>query len=259
MHAASRHNVYAHGITLSREQAEVAAERIKKARLEQSCQAELLDYRKAPDSLEIFDKIASIGMFEHVGLRNLPLYFQTAYRLLKPGGVFLNHGIARAQAVSRKDSSFLDRFIVPFLRDVLLLRPPRNATFIGKYVFPNGELATISQAARAAERVGFEIRDVENLREHYELTLRSWVESLRANSDALLNLVQGIPADFIGSTALSTLTAQAESVKKGLDSVQYSLDIYGRRVKVSPYEEYPDFGGDVRKTFEKFQDGAGKR
>jgi cyclopropane-fatty-acyl-phospholipid synthase len=189
LHAASRHNVFAQGITISRAQSETAANRIEKARLTQSCEVELLDYRKAPERFSPFDKIASVGMFEHVGLKNLPLYFKTARKLLKPGGVFLNHGIARSPVQGTRGKTFFDRAIVPFLRDILMLRHSRNSSFIDKYVFPDGELVTISQALHAAEDAGFEIRDVENLREHYELTLRCWVDGLRRNAASILKLV----------------------------------------------------------------------
>lgn len=189
LHAACRYNVDAYGITLSREQQTVASDRIAASRLTQCCHAELLDYRKTLEILPPFDKIASVGMFEHVGLRNLPLYFRTAHSLLKPGGVFLNHGIARTQVGSGGNLSFLDRSLVPFLRNVLGLSRPRHSSFIDKYVFPDGELVTFSQGARAAEASGFEIRDVENLREHYERTLRCWVDSLQKNADAVLKLV----------------------------------------------------------------------
>ena len=189
LHASSRYNVEAYGITLSREQEAVASSRIEAAHLTQSCHVEFLDYRKAVGYLPAFDKISSVGMFEHVGLHNLPLYFKTAHSLLKPGGVFLNHGIARAHASTGNGISFLDKTVVPFLRNVLQLSRPRHSSFIDKYVFPNGELVTLSQATRAAEWAGFEVRDVENLREHYELTLRCWVEGLRRNEDTLLKLV----------------------------------------------------------------------
>jgi len=188
LQAASAHDVYAQGITISRRQAETAAARIKEAQLTQCCGVELLDYRKAPERFPPFDKIASVGMFEHVGLRNLALYFETARRLLKPGGVFLNHGIARSPVPGNRGVSFLDRTILPFLRGVFMLRP-RNRSFIDKYVFPDGELVTISQAMHAAESAGFEVRDIENLREHYELTLRCWVKGLKRNADAVLKLV----------------------------------------------------------------------
>jgi cyclopropane-fatty-acyl-phospholipid synthase len=189
LHAASIYGVHARGITISREQAAVAASRIEKAQLTRSCGVELLDYRKAPERLSQFDKIASVGMFEHVGLRNLPVYFESARKLLKPGGVFLNHGMARLQMRKGRDTSFLDRAVLPFLRDVLMWRRPFNTSFIDKYVFPDGELVTISQAVSAAESAGFEIRDIENLREHYELTLRRWVEGLQRNAAALLKIV----------------------------------------------------------------------
>lgn len=94
LHAASQHNVYAQGITISQEQAAVAAARIDSAQLTQSCRADLVDYREAPSRYAPFDKIASLGMFEHVGMQQLPRYFQTVYSMLKPGGIFLNHGIS---------------------------------------------------------------------------------------------------------------------------------------------------------------------
>lgn len=165
LHAAQWHRVRAHGITLSREQAHTAQHRIRESGIE-SCSVELCDYRNLERAGRNYDKIASVGMFEHVGLRNLGAYFGIARRLLRPGGLMLNHGIARAStAAARRDS------------------------FINRYVFPDGRLVTLPQALDAAEQQGLEVRDVENLREHYELTLRRWVAGLRANAEPLLRLV----------------------------------------------------------------------
>ena len=166
MHAASRHHAIAHGITLSREQAAVAERRIAEAGLGQQCIVEHRDYRNCEAFHESFDKIASIGMFEHVGLANLPMYFGTVHKLLKPGGVFLNHGIARTN-----------------------WSPARKNSFIDRYVFPDGRLVTLSEAIFAAESAGFEVRDEENLREHYEQTLRDWVDGLERNKEELLRIV----------------------------------------------------------------------
>ncbi len=166
LHAACRYGSQAHGITLSREQADIAKQRIRDAGLADSCTIEHRDYRHCEELRGSFDKIASIGMFEHVGLPNLPMYFATVHELLKPGGTLLNHGIARSQSAASPKLSFIDR-----------------------YVFPDGRLVTITEAINAAERAGFEVRDVENLREHYELTLRNWVEGLQKNKAALLNIV----------------------------------------------------------------------
>ncbi|MGA3135804.1 MAG: cyclopropane-fatty-acyl-phospholipid synthase family protein [Terracidiphilus sp.] len=169
LHAAGRHHAQAQGITLSREQAETAKRRIEQAGLERCCAVELRDYRELRTAPQPFDKIASIGMFEHVGLKNLPQYFGIAHRLLRPGGVFLNHGIAHASA-----------------------SPLRQESFIGRYVFPGGKLVTLSQALSAAEDQGFEVRDVENLREHYDLTLQRWVEGLRRNAGTILQHVSKV-------------------------------------------------------------------
>lgn len=166
VYAADRHRAEAHGITLSRGQFDEASRRIRQSNLGSRCEVAFRDYRRLNPARESFDKIASIGMYEHVGLANLRRYFRTARSLLKPGGVFLNHGIARA------DSS-----------------PPRKNSFIDRYVFPDGHLVTLPQALQAAESERLEIRDVENLREHYEMTLRRWVIGLQSNAETLLQHV----------------------------------------------------------------------
>ena len=165
LHAAKRWQVRAEGITLSEQQAEVGRRRIAQSGVEDCCSVGLMDYRDLKGT-ETYDKIASVGMFEHVGRRNLPRYFGIVKRLLRPGGLFLNHGIARSATLPIRDSSFIRR-----------------------YVFPDGRLVSISETIAAAESQGFEIRDVENLREHYELTLRKWVDGLEKNADALIQRV----------------------------------------------------------------------
>jgi len=167
LHAANRCGAEADGITLSREQAQVADQRIVGSGLAASCRVSLQDYRQLNPAQRTYNKIASVGMSEHVGLKNLPRYFSLAYRLLEPGGVFLNHAIARSAHT----------------------RPRGTDSFINRYVFPDGELVTLTQTITAAENAGFEVRDVENLREHYARTLRCWVEGLRRNRTALLERV----------------------------------------------------------------------
>jgi cyclopropane-fatty-acyl-phospholipid synthase len=165
MHAARHHSVQAFGITLSVPQAELARERIRKAGLADRCKVEVCDYRDL-DAPRQYDKIVSVGMFEHVGEAMLPEYFRRAYALLRPGGVFLNHGIAASATFQRQGPSFID-----------------------KYVFPDGELVPINTTLRAAEAVGFEARDVESLREHYALTLRHWVRRLKISKDRAREVV----------------------------------------------------------------------
>lgn len=166
LHAARHFGVKAHGITISRIQHEVARKRIREAGLEGQCTVELRDYRTCGELEGLFDKIASVGMYEHVGLPNLPAYFRIVHRLLKPGGAFLNHGIARARWSA-----------------------PRRDSFIERYVFPDGRLVTVTEAVTCAEQAGFEMRDGENLREHYTITLSRWVQGLHQHKDQLLNLV----------------------------------------------------------------------
>ena len=164
MFAAQKYGVDAVGITLSEPQAKLANERISAVGLSDHCRVELRDYRELIDR-EGYDALVSIGMFEHVGADLLPTYFDKAWTLLKPRGVFLNHGIANTATE----------------------KPVAHPTFSEAYVFPDGELTPISISLQAAEKSGFEVRDVENLREHYVLTLRHWVKRLEAHhEDALL-------------------------------------------------------------------------
>ncbi len=132
----------------------------------------MVDYREIA-AWGPFDKLASVGMFEHVGAAKLEPYFEAAWALLKPGGLFLNHGISSMTARYDKGG--------PLKR--LVFRPN---SFMDRYVFPDGELVDIHDTLAAAEGAAFEVLDVESLREHYALTLRHWVRRLEAAHDAAL-------------------------------------------------------------------------
>jgi len=161
LHAARHYGVRAVGITLSEQQAQLARERVAAAGLQDRVDVLLLDYRDLPARFgeQSFDKVSSIGMFEHVGLRNLPVYFGTAARMLRDRGLMLNHGITSADLESRPIGS-------------------GAGDFIGKYVFPNGELPHLALAVREMSAAGFEVVDVESLRRHYALTLAQWSHRL---------------------------------------------------------------------------------
>jgi len=163
MHAAQNYGVHSVGITLSEQQAALARERIAAAGLQERVEVLLLDYRELPQRFGegTFDKAASIGMFEHVGLRNLPVYFGTVARMLRDRGLMLNHGITSADVDSRPIGS-------------------GAGDFIGKYVFPNGELPHLALAVREISAAGFEVFDVESLRPHYALTLSHWSRRLES-------------------------------------------------------------------------------
>jgi cyclopropane-fatty-acyl-phospholipid synthase len=167
IYAAQHFGVKAHGITLSQQQFELATSRIKAAGLENLITISLCDYRDIKGQ-GIYDKIVSVGMFEHVGLKNIPLYFSTVHRLLKPSGLFLNHGITH---------------------DVEGWEPTLSTEFINRYIFPDGQLDTVSNIQRAMEKEKFEISDVESLRPHYALTLRQWVSRLEDRHEEALQYV----------------------------------------------------------------------
>ena len=165
--AARHHGVQAHGITLSQQQFEYAQQRIRTEGLQDLVTVELRDYRDLAGA-GVFDKVSSVGMFEHVGLANLPAYLATVMRVLRPGGLFMNHGITHDEEGWNKSLT---------------------TEFINRYVFPDGELDCVSNIQLGMERAGFEIHDVEGLRPHYALTLRHWVQRLEANRDAALREV----------------------------------------------------------------------
>ena len=162
--AAKHYGVDATGITLSRNQHQLANERIAAEGLSERCRVLLQDYRDVPGAA-VYDKISSVGMFEHVGLKNLPVYFGAMHRLLKDGGIAMNHGITA---------------IDPDSRAVGL----GGGDFIGKYVFPHGELPHLSLALREMAAAGLEVMDVETLRLHYARTLWQWSARLEANLEA---------------------------------------------------------------------------
>lgn len=176
MFAAERYGVEATGVTLSSQQAALAQERAAAAGLADRVRIRLEDYRNLPVG-EPFDKIVSVGMFEHVGRPRLPQYFGTVHDLLKAGGLFLNHGIAAQHDFHNPARRALDREV------------SAHTSFIAKYVFPDGELVPISEALGLAERAGWEVRDVESLREHYALTLRHWNRRLAAHEEEAKRLV----------------------------------------------------------------------
>jgi cyclopropane-fatty-acyl-phospholipid synthase len=177
MYAAEHYGVDATGITLSENQAALARARIEQAGLSDRCRVEIRDYRtlNADDG---YDKISSIGMIEHVGESHLRAYFASAFRALKPGGLFMNHGIVSLSLPRPRP-----------LREKIFRKLWKVDAFIDTYVFPDGKLTAAHDVIAAAEGAGFEVRDVESLREHYAMTLRHWVRTLEEKSDDATALV----------------------------------------------------------------------
>lgn len=200
IHAAKHYGVDALGITLSEKQVALARERIDAAGLTERCRVELLDYRKV-DETQAFDKIVSVGMVEHVGRENLGIYFEKAYRLLRPGGVFLNHGI-----------TILNAPFEPFDGSV-------KESFIQQYIFPDGDSQPIAYILDIAAKAQFEVRDLESLREHYALTLKRWLERYEAHQQTI--------RDMLGNTGYRQwriyLAGARWAFEAGLNSVFQAL------------------------------------
>ena len=154
LHAVRHHGVRGVGVTLSERQAEFARERVRAAGLSDQIEIRIVDYRQLDDGP--YDKIASVGMYEHVGAANYDTYVRKVHSLLRPDGLFLNDGIAKLFADTR-----------------------RRNKFITHYVFPDGELHPLTALLLRVERAGLEIRGVESLREDYARTLRRWYSNLR--------------------------------------------------------------------------------
>ncbi|MFE9422424.1 class I SAM-dependent methyltransferase [Kitasatospora sp. NPDC006697] len=159
LHAAEHYGVHAVGVSISAEQVALARERVEAAGLADRVEIRLQDYREIPDGP--YDAISSVGMAEHVGSAQYRVYAAGLHGLLAPGGRLLNHQISRR----------------PDLPGV----PHSTSPFIDRYVFPDGELSPIGSTVASLEEAGFEVRDVEALREHYALTLREWVANLEAH------------------------------------------------------------------------------
>ncbi|KTT30827.1 fatty acid methyltransferase [Pseudomonas oryzihabitans] len=168
-HAAREHGVQVHGITLSREQLELGRARVAAEGLTDRVTLELLDYRDLPEDGR-YDKVVSVGMFEHVGHANLPLYFRKLFAAVRPGGLVLNHGITALHADERAVGH-------------------GGGDFIDRYVFPNGELPHLSRAVAEMSEAGLEVVDVESLRLHYARTLDFWSAALEANLEEAARLV----------------------------------------------------------------------
>ncbi|WP_374121988.1 class I SAM-dependent methyltransferase [Frankia sp. AiPa1] len=178
LHAARHHGVRGVGVTISVEQAALARRRIAEAGLSDAIEIRLQDYREILDGP--FDAISSVGMVEHVGRAMLPTYFANLYGLLVPGGRLLNHGISFPGDPAGAQRGG------PHLGPVPL---PAGPDFLRRYVFPDGELHEIGVMTTLTQAAGFEVRHVENLREHYGLTLRAWVRRLEENWDAAVAMV----------------------------------------------------------------------
>jgi len=164
--AAKHYGAEVLGVTLAAEQVRWAKEWIAREGIGDRCRVEHRDYRDLVGE-GAFDKIAAIGIIEHVGKANYQAFFREVYDLLKPGGLFLNHGITRHYS----------------------WRETPQWEFLVEHVFPNGELSHISHICDAMEEVDFEIVDVDGLRQHYSVTCRIWAERLRANEEKAIALV----------------------------------------------------------------------
>ncbi len=160
-HAAQHYGVEAHGVTLAEEQLKLAREKVERLGLRDRVTLHLKDFTQMEGE---FDKISSIGMFEHVGIANHPDYFRAVNRLLRPRGLYLHHAISRR--AKKTDKAFR--------------RMPPEYRALVRYIFPGGELDHLGMSIANLERFGFEVHDVEGWREHYQRTTRLWWERLTA-------------------------------------------------------------------------------
>ena len=210
MHAAARYGARALGITLSQNQHALANERIRAAGLQERCEVRMQDYRDVPGEGQ-FDKIASIGMFEHVGLKNLPLYFGVIQRLLADGGIALNHGLTSVDPDSRAVGM-------------------GGGEFIERYVFPHGQLPHLSLVIREMGAAGLEVMDSETLRLHYAKTLRQWSDRLEVN----LEKAKGFAGEKRLRIWRTYLAGCAHAFERGWVSIQQVLAVKSKDTRANP-------------------------
>jgi cyclopropane-fatty-acyl-phospholipid synthase len=189
IHAAKHYGVHAVGITLSEEQAVLAQERVDAAGLSNNIEIRVQDYRDVNDGP--FDAISSIGMFEHVGRKRMEEYIRDLYELLPGQGRLLNHAISRpgypqGDHFVGRTKALTRRLATAFGSD---LTSKVESELIQRYVFPDGELHEVGVLVSMLQENGFEVRHLESLREHYDLTLRCWVRNLEDNWDEAVELV----------------------------------------------------------------------
>lgn len=211
--AAQHYAVRAHGITLSRAQAEWAAARIQREGLTGRCLVEYRDWRDLP-AVARYDKIAAVGIIEHVGIANYAAFFGRVRAMLNDGGLYLNHGIHHEFHWKRTSQT----------------------DFLLRHVFPNGDLSGLTETATEMERAGWEVLDVENLRLHYARTCRHWVERLRARADE----ARAIVGERTYRTWLLYLTCSAVAFQAG------SIGLYQVLVR----KQWDRTGGTVPTTRE---------
>ena len=209
--AVRNYGVKALGITLSEEQHRYATDRIRELGLSDRCEIRLQDYRDVPED-EPFDKISSVGMFEHVGERNLPTYFGKINRLLKPGGLVMNHGITTSSLGSASLGSGI-------------------GDFVEEYVFPGGELMHVSTVMEHMARQDLEVWDAECLRPHYAKTLWHWVDRLTARQDEARALV----GEKKLRTWLIYMAGSAHGFSRGWMSIYQLLGVKALPGGASPY------------------------
>ena len=222
IYAAQHYGVQAHAVTLAKEQAQFGQDRVRRLGLEDRVTVECRDYATVEGT---YDKIAAIGIIEHIGIANYPTYFGKLFGLLRDRGILLNHGIARRAKVNKRR----------FRR----MRPEQK--WLAKYIFPGGELDHIGHICESMETSKFEVHDVENWREHYALTCRYWCERLHARRDEAIALVGperyrlwlaylgGVSYTFTdGTSLLYQIVASKRAVKGRAELPPTRADLYRR-------------------------------
>jgi cyclopropane-fatty-acyl-phospholipid synthase len=215
-YAAEHYGITGYGVTLSAEQAEWANEGFARLGIADRVRVEVRDYREVPLDAS-WDRVTVVGMIEHVGVANVARFYARMHGLLQPGGLFLNHLIVCLYEPPAESGE---------VGSGRVLR--QHNEFIQKYIFPDAEMPTITEVVGSAERVGFEVRDVESLREHYVTTFRHWLRRLEAHADEARTLV-GEPAYRAFRLYMAAFPPRFEGRWSGISQVLMSKPLPGGR------------------------------